>query len=204
MPGRLTIKRRVRNLIYFAERYLRVRQSVSAKSPPVTFGRVILSNTHSGSIKLGSDVILNALNARNTLESRGPVIIKTIKPGAEIEIGSHTGISSSTISAVKKITIGSNVLIGGGVIITDNDHHFVDVGREQKRRSLGLPDSLDSDEIHIGDDVFIGTRSIILKGVRIGSGSVVAAGSVVTKDVPDYCISAGNPAKVVRYLKHDD
>ena len=56
-------------------------------------------------------------------------------------------------------------------------------------------------EIIIGDDVLIGTNCIVLKGVRIGARSIIGAGSIVTKDIPSDCIAAGNPAKVIKYLK---
>ena len=56
-------------------------------------------------------------------------------------------------------------------------------------------------EIIIEDDVLIGTNCIVLKGVRIGARSIIGAGSIVTKDIPSDCIAAGNPAKVIKYLK---
>jgi acetyltransferase-like isoleucine patch superfamily enzyme len=55
--------------------------------------------------------------------------------------------------------------------------------------------------ISIGDDVFIGMHSLIMKGVTIGRGTVVGAGSVVTKSLPSYCVAAGNPATILRYLE---
>jgi acetyltransferase-like isoleucine patch superfamily enzyme len=75
-------------------------------------------------------------------------------------------------------------------------HHINAEDRMNPTKTLSKP-------IIIDDDVFSGARSIILKGVKIGKGSVVGAGSVVTKDVPSFCIVAGNPAKTVKYLKHE-
>ena len=89
----------------------------------------------------------------------------------------------------------------------DNDAHPIDylqrrrsyekeVGMENYRQKIGTA------PIEIGDDVWIGARCQILKGVHIGARSIIAAGSVVTKDVPADCIAGGNPAKVIRYLKN--
>ncbi|MBM4164979.1 MAG: acyltransferase, partial [Lentisphaerae bacterium] len=96
-----------------------------------------------------------------------------------------------TITAVQSVRIGDRVLLGSGCLITDNDAHPIDP--EARRRGGGgvaRPVVLES-------DVFIGARAILLKGVTIGRGSVVGAGSVVTKSVPAFSICAGNPARVV-------
>jgi acetyltransferase-like isoleucine patch superfamily enzyme len=126
-----------------------------------------------------------------------PVLFYLRTPGAKIIIGNNVGISGSTISADTTVTIGNSVLIGTGCIISDTDAHPIKAeDRMDHTKTLSKP-------IIIDDDVFIGARSIILKGVKIGKGSVVGAGSVVTKDVPPFCIVAGNPAKIVKYLKHE-
>jgi acetyltransferase-like isoleucine patch superfamily enzyme len=125
-----------------------------------------------------------------------PVVLNVRTPGSKLIIGNDVGISGSAISASTTVTIGNRVLIGPGCIISDTDAHPVKVeDRTDHTKTVSKP-------IIIDDDVFIGARSIILKGVKIGKGSVVGAGSVVTKDVPTFCIVAGNPAKIVRYLKH--
>ena len=89
------------------------------------------------------------------------------------------------------------MLVGGGCLITDSDHHAVKVLKGEHRRHMGMPIPDEKNCIEICDDVFIGARSIILKGVRIGSNSVVGAGSVVAKNVPDNTIVAGNPARPI-------
>jgi acetyltransferase-like isoleucine patch superfamily enzyme/coenzyme F420-reducing hydrogenase beta subunit len=87
----------------------------------------------------------------------------------------------------KRVTIGKKCYIARDVIIRDYDgHRLLSNGNEISK------------EISIGNNVWIGTRSIILKGVSIGDGAVIAAGSVVTKDVPARCLAAGIPAKVIR------
>lgn len=91
-----------------------------------------------------------------------------------------------------EITIGDDVLIGPGVIIWGTDHG-VELGeliRKQPHRS---------EPIVIGDDVWIASKAVILKGVTIGSGAVVGGGAVVTRDVPERAIVVGNPARVLRF-----
>ena len=119
------------------------------------------------------------------------VIIKALNPNAVIKIGNNVGMSGCTISCSAQVTIGNNVLIGSGVLITDTDAHAIHYQeRNDSSKIKTIP-------VLIEDDVFIGARSIILKGVTIGMGSVVGAGSVVVKNVPSMVIVGGNPAKII-------
>lgn len=102
-------------------------------------------------------------------------------------LGSGFCNCDTKIRCKKKITIGENVAIAHDVLITDCDGHLIDVNAES-----------DAAEVKIGNHVWIGTKSIILKGVSIGDGSVVAAGSVVTKNFPEHVLVGGNPAKIIR------
>ena len=93
------------------------------------------------------------------------------------------------------ITIGDNVLIGPNVVLRSNNHMFQDVLipiREQ---------GMTQGEIVVGDDVWIASNAVILAGVKIGRGAVVAAGGVVTKDVPDYAVVGGVPAKLIKVYR---
>ncbi len=87
----------------------------------------------------------------------------------------------------KKIEIGEDVAIARDVIIRDTDAHKIEDGKHEK-----------SKEVIIGNHVWIGTRAIIMKGVHIGDGAIIAAGAIVTKDVPPNSIVAGVPAKVIK------
>lgn len=118
---------------------------------------------------------------------------------AKVVIGDDVGMSGCTISALVSVRIGNRVLLGSGCMITDSDAHPLHPWdrRHDQSKTVSRP-------IVIEDDVFIGARAIILKGVHIGRGSVVGAGSVVTKDVQPMCVAAGNPACVVKTLAVQD
>ena len=99
------------------------------------------------------------------------------------------------ITSYNSITIEDNVLIGAGCLITDSDHHPVKYAeRVQKKEAKTAP-------ILIKEGAFIGANSILLKGIVIGKHSVIGAGSVVTKSVPDGELWAGNPAKFIKKVE---
>ncbi|MBC7981251.1 MAG: acyltransferase, partial [Armatimonadetes bacterium] len=93
------------------------------------------------------------------------------------------------------INIGRHCNLGGNVRIFDHDFHALDA--DVRRGPRGCDDCA-TKPISIGDDVFIGAESIILKGVTIGHRAVIGAGSVVTRDIPDDSVAAGNPAVIIR------
>ena len=146
------------------------------------------------SIFIGNHVRLLAHWRSNRVGLNGPVILHTWE-GGEIEIGDHTGGSSVVISSRSGVKIGKHCNIGGNVRIFDHDFHALDA---KVRRGPRGCDDCATKPIIIGDDVFIGAQSIVLKGVTIGDRAVIGAGSVVTKDVPSDSTVAGNPAVVIR------
>jgi acetyltransferase-like isoleucine patch superfamily enzyme len=115
---------------------------------------------------------------------------------ATLEIGPHSGFSGVSIYCAKKITIGSHVNCGVNVSIWDTDFHPLDF---MARRDHDIS-RIQSEEISIGNDVFIGAQCIVLKGVHIGDRSIIGAGSVVTKDIPADELWAGNPARFIRKI----
>lgn len=131
-----------------------------------------------------------------------------------ITIGEHSFIGGSTFISRSSIIIGSNVTIAWGCTIYDHDSHSLNHMERRKDISDELDDIrnrrnfiahknwdvVNSKPITICDDAWIGMNCIILKGVTIGEGAIVGAGSVVTKDVPAWTVVAGNPAKVVKTL----
>lgn len=124
-----------------------------------------------------------------------------------LTIGDNTTIRhDSVISSVEGIQIGRNVIISNNCIIRDHNSHPVSVSKRIKMSESGFYSDLwnikhaRSSKIVISDNVWIGERAIILKGITIGEGSIIAAGSVVTKDVPPCSIAAGNPARIVKQI----
>ncbi len=125
--------------------------------------------------------------------------------GGKITIGDYCRIGIKTkINAVESIQIGNYVTMADNIIITDNNNHPISpefrkfmrmkldkAGTNLWRHSVHSP-------VIIRDNVWIGTNVRIHKGVEVGENSIIAAGSIVTKDVPSNCIAAGNPAKIVK------
>lgn len=151
-----------------------------------------------GKCVLGDNVRINSSPEYNP-SGGGYITAFNVQKGAELKIGNKVGMSHTAISVVERVEIGDNVLIGTNCMIADTDFHPLDADIRRER-----PNDLTetkSAPIIIEKDVFIGARSIILKGVTIGEGSIVGAGSVVTKDIPSGEIWGGNPAKFIKKVK---
>lgn len=118
----------------------------------------------------------------------------------------YLGENSTIWCSGADLLIGDRVLIAKDVFIANNNTHPINAEERYEHYKAiiktGHPKDMDlrAEKIVIEDDVWIGCHSIILKGVTIGKGSVVAAGSVVTKDVPAGVVVAGNPARVLKSL----
>lgn len=133
-----------------------------------------------------------------------------------VSVGHDTYVGGSQIICAKKIEIGSNVLVSWGCTIVDHDSHSLnwrdradDVrkwregllsGGLEKASELKNWDAVEMAPIRIADKAWLGMNVTVLKGVTIGEGAVVAAGSIVTKDVPPWTLVAGNPARVIKEL----
>ena len=112
--------------------------------------------------------------------------------GDNIHIGSRTHIWAGP--SVGRITIGDNVLIGPDVMITAASYRFDD-------GSPVTSQVMDEGDISIGHDVWLGAKVVVLPGVTIGAGAIVGASAVVTKNIPDFSIAVGIPARVVGQRK---
>lgn len=137
---------------------------------------------------------LRGFFGRRIIASAGKNI--NIEKGAtfsrRLSLGDNSGLGINC-KIQGTVTIGDNVMMGPDVLIYTTNHEFKckDVPIQQQGYQAEKP-------VSIGNDVWIGARVIILPGVHIGDGCVIGAGAVVTKDIPAYCVCAGNPAKVVK------
>ena len=168
---------------------------------------------------LGKDVFIsgdinfsNSSNDRNKIKigrnSRIMGDLATFFKGGEIIIGDDCFLGpQSRIWATKKVQIGNRVLISHNVNIHDNNSHPIDWKLRHdeflKFLETGIHQEVDlnSQDIIIEDDVWIGFNSIILKGVRIGRGAIIGAGSLVVKDVEPWTVNVGNPLKCIKKLE---
>lgn len=151
-------------------------------------------------ISIGDSFTLTSGGGYNALARNIKASIE-LEPNATIDIGNNVGMSSPCIRIYDYLKIGNNVKIGGDVIILDSDAHSLDY----KLRRDGRTDRPNAKKagITIGDDVLVGARSIILKGVTIGHRTIIGSGSVVVKSIPDDCIAAGNPCKVIKRINYE-
>jgi carbonic anhydrase/acetyltransferase-like protein (isoleucine patch superfamily) len=193
---------RSKSAAYFRSAALRKGKSVLGTGVRLN-GRPRVQLAPRSLITLGPGVVLNSRWKANALGMSAPTTLITTEPGAEIYVGERSGLSGCVLSAAESIWIGNRVLIGEGVMITDNDHHPVDISDVRSRRDTKLGANK-ARGVRIEDDVFIGARVIVLKGVTIGAGTVVGAGSVVSVSLPPGVVAAGNPCRVLRQLKTQD
>ena len=173
---------------------LRMR-GIQFTSPIALVGQPICSRYPGSFISLGSGVTLDSAIRSNRLGGFSPCVVRTVTPTARIRLGDRVGLSNSVIVAGNSIEIGEDTLLGSGVMVLDNDFHVMGTGFSWVSEC-----SINSKPIKIGRGCFIGSRSMILKGVTLGDRAVIGAGAVVTKDVPAYSVAAGNPARIVRTI----
>jgi acetyltransferase-like isoleucine patch superfamily enzyme len=152
------------------------------------------------SVSLGQNVRLVSKSFATALGVNHPVVLRTLAAGARIEIGDRVGISGGTVCAAKLVKIGDDTMLGANVTIADTDFHSLHIAH----RSGHSHSTVGVAEVRIGKRVFIGTNAIVLKGVTVGDNSVIGAGSVVTTSLPENCIAAGNPCRVIRELTHEE
>lgn len=161
-----------------------------------TIGIPLVYRHKEARIILEDNVVLNSSPKFNLAGINHPVILAAVKKNSRIFVGSGSGMSGAVIHARTLIQIGKFVNIGANSKLYDHDFHSLDY-RERRIDSL---ENIRSAALIIEDDVWIGADSLILKGVRIGRGAIIGAGSVVTKDIPPFTIWAGNPAKFIRNI----
>ena len=158
---------------------------------------------------LANDSDLITIDSNSVI--RGQLLVFT--HGGNIKIGKSCYLGEgSRVWSAASVSIGDRVLISHNVNIHDTNSHSIDAKLRYEHfttiMSTGHPKDnrydIVSNKIVIGDDVWIGFNSTILKGVTVGNNSIIAASSVVTKDVPPWTIVAGNPAKIIREIPEDE
>lgn len=156
----------------------------------------VFAGKEGGTLIIGDNFHCNNKVDSNSIGLIQPCVFNIAIDGSKIIIGNNVGVSGSTINASLEIIIEDNTIIGSGCIITDTDSHPINYKERINNENGKTPRK----PIHIKEGVFIGARSIVMKGVTIGEHSVIGAGSVVTKDIPANCVACGNPAKIIKYL----
>ncbi len=146
-------------------------------------------------ISIGDNTIINGMSILGCWTKYDNQIF----PNASITIGNHCNIGEyNHITACNKITIGDGLLTGRYVIISDNSHGGL--SEEESSIQPSLRNLKSKGEVVIGNNVWLGDKVAVLAGVHIGNNVIVAANAVVTKDLPNDCVAAGVPARVVKQI----
>lgn len=163
--------------------------------PNLSFGSKIkfigftkFRNKAGGKITIGNNCTFLSKAKSNMIGINRPCIITTQSENAKITIGNNCGFSGTVIGAFDSIRLGNNVRCGANTLITDSDWHLDD-----PRASKPKP-------IEIEDNVWLGEGVRVLKGVTIGTNSVIGIGSIVTKNIPANVVAAGNPCKAIKSI----
>ncbi len=187
----ITAKNSFRDLLKKLIAYMRgqtLKLRIKTTGPVKQYGRAKFLK-HNGYIEIGSRSALwpgVKIEATSVFENK----TATVKIGRRCNLGDNL-----QIHCADSVTIGDNVGIAWDVIIMDHNYHSLTGFSE------GEPD-LDPRPVVIGDRVWLGIRTIVLKGVHIGDGCVIGAGSVVTRDIPPNTLAAGNPAKPIKLIEY--
>ncbi|MBI1202275.1 MAG: acyltransferase [Rhodopseudomonas sp.] len=165
---------------------------------PQVYGLPEIKRAPGARIVLGRRVQLNSSSVRTVAATlSGPVRLAALSASASILVEEGVGLNGTSITARSKaIRIGAGTLVGPNVVIVDADFHAI-----WPPDARAVSPAIESDaDVTIGRNVWIGMGSMILKGVTIGDGAVIAAGSVVTRDVAANSLAGGLPARFIRSL----
>ena len=160
-----------------------------------SFGIPLVDVWIGSSFTIGDNFLMNNGKLFNAI-GRQQSCCFIVQRNGVLKIGNNVGISDTAIVCYKSITINDNVTIGGNVVIYDTDFHSLN--KEHRQNMAVDMQNTKCAPVIIEKDAFIGAHSTILKGVTIGEGAIVGAGSVVTKSIPKNEIWAGNPAKFIK------
>ena len=155
-----------------------------------SFGITFFRKSKDSKITIGDSCIFRSSNLSNLIGINHSNILSA-HGKSMITIGNNCGFSGVSIGAFSSIKLGNNVRCGSNVLITDGNWHENDYRSNPSR------------PIIIKDNVWIGEGVKILKGVTIGENSIIGMGSVVSKDIPENVVAAGNPCKVIKKINFD-
>jgi len=171
-------KKKNSKIIFLGKTNLGLFETQIGENGQIDYDRIIIQLGYRSTITLGNNTFI------------GPGVRIIIGQEGKVSIGKNTFITSNTkIFCKKSIEIGDDCSISWGIEIMDSDFHTVIVGTDEIVKTK---------PIKIGDHVWIGSGAKIIKCVNIGNNSIIAANAVVTKDVPNNCIAAGNPAMIIK------
>lgn len=178
-------------------RFRLLMNGVSYEKGLKSFGIPLINVSIGGTFSIGKKFMMN--NGTGTsITGQQIKCLFWVSKDATLRIGDNVGMNSTSIGCFDEIIIGSNIRVGGGTIIYDTNFHSIKV--EERIADPEILDNVKTARIEIKDGAFIGAKCIISKGVTIGENAVVAAGSVVIRDIPDNEIWGGNPAKFIKKL----
>jgi len=158
------------------------------------YGRPLFRREPGSVIRIGEKCEFRSAAWSNLVGINRPCVISTLRENASLQIGHMCGFSGTVIGCASYISVGDRTMCGANVTITDTDWHAFD----SRDRQAGQPAS--AAPVIIGEDVWLGMNVTVLKGVEIGSRTIVGAGSIVSRSLPPGVIAAGQPAVVIRSL----
>jgi acetyltransferase-like isoleucine patch superfamily enzyme len=162
-------------------------------------GLPIIKRAAETRIILGKGVTLVSKSEGNAAGINHPVILATLAEGAVIQIEDGCGLSGSSICAVRGVRIGRNSGLGANACVYDTDFHVAEFSLDKESSIVDAK----SAPVAVGENVWIGANSMVLKGVRIGDNAVIGAGAVVRNDVGGSSVVIGNPAKEVKRVSEE-
>lgn len=186
------VRKVLHKIIYPA--MLRMSGGVYVDGSVIVKGWPHLEIDRGATVRIGNRVTLNSSNQSYHINMHSPVKLYAEGQGTEIVIGADTRIHGTCLHACERIEIGEKCLIAANTQIFDSSGH--DLSFENVEARLNTKGQ--TKPVIIEDCVWIGANCLILPGVRIGHGSVIAAGSVVTKSIPPMSLAGGNPARVIK------